>query len=168
MAAVIFIFNNAKQFMKGMQFCNHIYSFSWHTVALHTYGAWHDEAHVKSVGWTHQGGWYLCHCIFLCSEALKTPFTLQAGVASLLPDCCSYPPAILSPALLPHPSQAPRAMISLRNEIFMCHKVCYPYVYMQIYFKMNSFAQLHILGDNAGRWHAGTTLETICFERSLL
>lgn len=168
MAAVIFIFNNAKQFMKGIQFCNHIYSCNGHTVALHNYRAWYAEAHVESVGWTHQGGWYLCHCISLCSEALKIPSTLQADVVSLLPNCYSYPPAILSPTLLPRPSQALRAMISLRNEISMCHKVCYPYVYMQIYFKMNSFAPLHILGDKAGQWHAGTSFETICFERSLL
>lgn len=56
MAAVIFTFNDAKQLIKEMQFCNHIYSFNWHTVALRAYGAWHYEVHIECVRCTDQGG----------------------------------------------------------------------------------------------------------------
>lgn len=37
----------------------------------------------------------------------------------------------------------------------------------QIYFTMNFFAQLHILGGNAGGWHAKASFEAVCFEKSL-
>lgn len=100
MAAVISPLTMQNYLWKKCNFCKYIYS--GHSVALHIYGAQHDEAQVERWGEQIRVAYVsiTSFFFFLHWEALKILSSIQADIVTLLPVCCPYPPAILSPSLL--------------------------------------------------------------------